>query len=208
MRCLLLDTSSSHILISVIDNDEVIYEYKKSIESDLASKILVLIDSGLKACNIKIDDIDRIFVTNGPGSFTGVRIGVTVAKNIAWALDKDVIPISSLELLATTPTDKKYLVPMIDARRGNVFAGIYDKNLNLIEDDKLISLKELINRTDDNYEFISYDDLLEGVKKPDIDIKKIINHHMKDKSINPHKLNPRYLKLTEAEENLLNDKRS
>ena len=205
MKCLLLDTSSSNVLVALIENNKIIYEYRKKVDSDLASKILTIIDNGLKDCNSKINDIDKIFVANGPGSFTGVRIGVTVAKNIAWALDKDVIPISSLEILATTKTNKKYLVPMIDARRDNVFAGIYDKNLNLIESDKLISIKELIKKTNNDYEFISYDDIkINGLIKPDIDIIKIINHHINDTNINPHKLNPRYLKLTEAEENLLN----
>ena len=205
MKCLLLDTSSSNVLVALIENNKIIYEYRKKVDSDLASKILTIIDNGLKECNSKINDIDKIFVANGPGSFTGVRIGVTVAKNIAWSLDKDVIPISSLEILATTNTNKKYLVPMIDARRDNVFAGIYDKNLNLIESDKLISIKELIKKTNNDYEFISYDDIkINGVIKPDIDIIKIINHHINDTNINPHKLNPRYLKLTEAEENLLN----
>ena len=205
MKCLLLDTSSSNVLVALIENNKIIYEYRKKVDSDLASKILTIIDNGLKECNSKINDIDKIFVANGPGSFTGVRIGVTVAKNIAWSLDKDVIPISSLEILATTNTNKKYLVPMIDARRDNVFAGIYDKNLNLIKSDKLINIKELIKKTNNDYEFISYDDIkINGVIKKYIDIIKIINHHINDTNINPHKLNPRYLKLTEAEENLLN----
>ena len=209
MKYLLMDTSSSNILISIIDDNKIVYEYKRSIKMDLASKILLIIDEGLRKCNIKLQDIDKIFIVNGPGSFTGVRIGVTLAKNIAWALDKKVIPISSLELMATTTTNKKYLVPMIDARRGNVFAGIYDKNLNLIESDRLISIQELSKLVNDDYELISYDDIdMNNVKKPNIDINKIINRHVNDKNINPHKLNPRYLKLTEAEENLLNDKRN
>lgn len=207
MKCLLIDTSSSNVLISIIEDNEVKYEYKENIKLDLASKILLIIDSCLKECNIKLDDIDKIFVANGPGSFTGVRIGVNVAKNIAWALDKEVIPISSLELIASTPSEKKYLVPMIDARRGNVFAGIYDRNLNLIREDKLVKLDSLLSSINDDYELISYDDL-NNTKKPEIDVKKIINHHINDKNINPHKLNPRYLKLTEAEENLINVKRS
>ena len=97
---------------------------------------------------------------------------------MAWSLKKDIVPLSSLELMATTNTDKKYIVPMIDARRGNVFAGIYDKELNIIKKDSLISLEELTSNLTENYELISYD------------------------NINPHNLNPNYLKLTEAEENL------
>jgi len=202
MKYLLIDTSSSNVVVSIIDDSKVLYEYKKKIDSDLASRILIIIDECLRKCESDIRSIDKIFVVNGPGSFTGVRIGVTVAKDIAWALDKDVIPLSSLELLATTPTDKKYIVPLIDARRGNVFAGIYDKNLNLIESDSLINFNILSSKINDDYELVSYDTFEKSIK-PDIDVIKVINKHKDDKKINPHKLNPRYLKLTEAEENLI-----
>ena len=120
------------------------------------------------------------------------------------ALNIDVVPISSLEFISTTKTDKKYLVPLIDARRGNVYASIYDKELNIIKPDKLVNLKEFIKNMDSDYEFLSYDNIeIDGLVKPNIDIIKLINKHREDKGINPHNLNPNYLKLTEAEENRL-----
>ena len=125
-----------------------------------------------------------------------------MAKTIAWALKKDIIPISSLELMATTNTSKKYIIPMIDARRSNVFSGIYDTELNCIKEDKLISLDEL-KKLNEDYEFISYDNINLDVIRPNIDVLKVINKHINDRGINPHNLNPNYLKLTEAEENKL-----
>ena len=203
MISLLIDTSTSNLTVSIINSDEVIYNYQETILSDMSSKLLPIIDNGLKENNLKLENIDKIFVVNGPGSFTGIRVGVTVAKTIAWALKKDIIPLSSLELMATTTTSKKYIVPMIDARRNNVFAGIYDNNLNCIKEDKLISIEEISNLNSD-YEFVSYDNIkLENVIKPNIDVLKIINKHINDEGINPHNLNPNYLKLTEAEENKL-----
>ena len=203
MKYLLIDTSSSNVVVLIIEDDKILYDYKKYVGSDLASKILTILDEGLRKCEINIKDISKIFIVNGPGSFTGVRVGVTVAKNIAWSLDINVIPISSLELIATTKSEKKYLVPMIDARRGNVFAGVYDNKLNLVKSEGLYNLDELISQFNDDYELVSYDNLIiKNLIKPDIDIIKIINKHSNDKNINPHKLNPRYLKLTEAEENL------
>ena len=201
MISLLIDTSTSNLTVSIINDQEVIYIYQETILSDMSSKLLPIIDNGLKELDLKLENIDKIFVVNGPGSFTGIRVGVTVAKTIAWALKKDIIPLSSLELIATTNTSKKYIVPMIDARRNNVFAGIYDNNLNCIKEDKLISRDELSN-LDEDYEFVSYDNIA-GVIKPNIDVLKIINKHINDKGINPHNLNPNYLKLTEAEENKL-----
>ena len=203
MISLLIDTSTSNLTVSIIKKQEIIYKYQESILSDMASKILPIIDNGLKEQKLKLEDIDKIFIVNGPGSFTGIRVGVTVAKTIAWALKKDIIPLSSLELIATTNTSKKYIIPMIDARRNNVFAGIYDNNLNCIKKDKLISIDE-ISKLNIDYEYVSYDAIkLDGVIKPNIDVLKIINKHIDDIGINPHNLNPNYLKLTEAEENKL-----
>lgn len=205
MRILLIDTTTSNITVSIIENNNILFECKETIISDMSSKILPIISNGLNSINLELKDIDKIFVSNGPGSFTGIRVCVTVAKTIAWALKKEIVPISSLELMATTNTNKKYLVPMIDARRGNVFAGIYDKNLDVIKEDKLINLNELVENLNNEYEFISYDNInLNNIVRPNIDVLKIINKHINDIGINPHNINPNYLKLTEAEEKLGN----
>lgn len=205
MRSLLIDTTTSNIIVSIIENNNILFEYKETIISDMSSKILPIISNGLNSINFDLKDIDKIFVANGPGSFTGIRVGITVAKTIAWALKKDIVPISSLELMATTNTNKKYLVPMIDARRGNVFAGIYDKNLDVIKKDKLINLNEFVENLNNEYEFISYDNInLNNIVTPNVDVLKIINKHINDIGINPHNINPNYLKLTEAEEKLGN----
>lgn len=202
MIVLLIDTATSNITVSIIKDETILFNYNEKIISDMSSKILSIIDSALKKTSLKLADIDKIFVVNGPGSFTGIRVGVTIAKTIAWGLKKAIIPLSSLELMATTDTDKRYLVPIIDARRGNAFLGVYDKELNIIKADRLVNLKEFTNMLNDDYEFISYDDVdVNLIVKPKIDVLKIIKKHLNDKGINPHNLNPNYLKLTEAEEN-------
>lgn len=204
MRILLIDTTTSNIIVSIIENNKILFEYNDKILSDMSAKILPIIKEGLDSLKWQLRDIDKIFVVNGPGSFTGIRVGVTVAKTIAWALKKDIIPLSSLELMATTLTNKKYIVPMIDARRGNIFSGIYDNELNCIKSDSLVNIKEFIKDLDNQYEFVSCDNLgIDNIIKPNIDVLKIIKKHLNDKSINPHNLNPNYLKLTEAEENKL-----
>ena len=203
MISLFIDTSISIPTISLIDDGEILFEFHERINSDMSSKILPIIDDGLKQCHLSIKDIKKIFVVNGPGSFTGVRIGVTIAKTLAWSLNIPVSPISSLEFIATTKTNSEYIVPMIDARRGNVFAGIYDSNLNLIKNDSLISFDELTSNIKNlNVEFLSYDDIEKSIL-PSPNVIRIIDKHMNDIGINPHKLKPNYLKLTEAEENRL-----
>lgn len=203
MKYLFIDTSTKYINIAIIENDIIVFNHHELVEKDMSSKIIPSIDNGFKESSFLIRDIDCIFVVTGPGSFTGVRIGVTVAKTIAWALNINVIPISSLEFLATHKTQKKYLVSLIDARRGNVYAGIYDNELNNILPDKLVSYEQLAKNLDDTYEQVSYD--FDYMVKPKLDILKVINKHLDDTPMNAHLLNPNYLKLTEAEERL-NDK--
>lgn len=198
MMYLLIDTSLKYPTVSIIEDNKILYLFHEEIDSDMSSKIMPIVDKGFKSINKDINDIDKIFVINGPGSFTGIRIGVTIAKTIAWSLKKNIVTISSLELMATTNVDTKYIVPIIDARRGNVFAGIYDKELNIIKEDKMVNLENLKKSIDSNYTIVSYD-----LNNVNIDVLKIINKHKNDLSINPHSVNPNYLKLTEAEESRL-----
>lgn len=202
MISLFIDTSILFPTVSIIRDNKVLYEFHEQIKSDMSSKILPIIDEGLKKINLSLNSIDKIFVVTGPGSFTGVRIGVTIAKTIAWSLNKMLIPISSLEYMATSSTNKKYMIPMIDARRNNVFSGIYDDKLNIIKKDCLINVEELLKDINDDYELLSYDNLDNSVV-PSPNVIKIINKHMNDLGVNPHELRPNYLKLTEAEENRL-----
>lgn len=202
MISLFIDTSIFVPTIALVKDNGLLFYYHEEIKNDMASKILPIIEKGLNQNNLSINLIDRILVVTGPGSFTGVRIGVTIAKTIAWALNKTVIPISSLEYMATTVTNKKYLIPMIDARRGNVFSGIYNNNLECVLQDQLINIEQLLVDKNDNYELISYDKI-DGAIIPKPDVIKIVQKHIKDNGINPHTLKPNYLKLTEAEENRL-----
>ena len=133
MKILFLDTSSFFVSIAIAEDNNILYKYNGIIKDDMSSRIMPLIREGFNSVNFDIKDIDKIMVVNGPGSFTGIRIGVTVAKIIAWSLKKDIITISSLEYLATTNCSTKYIIPMIDARRGFVYSGVYDSELNVIE---------------------------------------------------------------------------
>lgn len=200
MKILFLDTSSFFVTIAILEDDKVIYEFKDYITDDMSSKVMPIISDVFTKVSFSIKDIDKIFVVNGPGSFTGVRIGVTIAKTIAWALNKPISTISSLEYLATTQCDSKYIIPMIDARRGFVFAGVYDSNLNNILNDCYINIKEL-EKYYDNSTIISFNDI-ENCVKPNLDVSKIVRKHINDEPIQSHLVKPQYLKNTEAEEKL------
>ena len=96
------------------------------------------------------------------------------------------------------------VISLIDARRGYVYAGVYDKDLNAIYEDRYI----FFDTSGLNGKFVSFDEFAFATCEPKIDLIKIINKHEHDTEVNPHMLNPNYLKLTEAEENRLNDQRS
>lgn len=209
MKKLFLDTSSSHVIIAIIEDDNILYLYNKEILDDMSSKIMPIIDEGFKTLDFSIKDIDNIYVANGPGSFTGIRIGVTIAKTIAWALKKDIISISTLELYASTDVDTKYIVPMIDARRGYVYTGIYASNLDIIVQDQYVKYDEFMKQIDDDYTVVSFDEQLTN-EIPLPNIIKLLNKHKNDISMVAHNVNPNYLKRTEAEEQLerINDKKN
>lgn len=198
MKSLFINTSSFFMSIVILDNDKIIYKCEEEIRKDMASKIIPYIEFAFSKASFGISDIDKIFIVTGPGSFTGIRVGVTAAKTISWALKKDIIPISSLECLATTNCNAKYRIPMIDARRGYVYAGVYDENLNCILPDKYI-LKDDLNEYFKDGQIISYDDFPSSIL-PNPDISTLIEMHKNDVPLNPHDIKPNYLKLTEAEE--------
>ena len=203
---LFIDTSTSYPIVSIIENNNIKAMFNKKIDTDISVSIFSILDTMFKELNITPKDIKKIFIANGPGSFTGTRIGVTIAKVYGYSLNVDLIPVSTLEVLAGG-VNKDYIVPVIDARRGFVYAGIYDKDLNKIVDDRYISLDKLKEELEGkDYVFVSYDDIA-GSIKPKINLIKVINKHEKDIPVNEHGLNPNYLKKTEAEEKL-SDKKS
>ena len=144
MKSLFIDTSSSRRIVAIASDNELIYILNEDNGLDLSSNMLPLISEAFEKSQIKIEDIDKIFVVIGPGSFTGIRVGVTIAKTIAWALEKDIIPISELELMASG--NDGIVIPLIDARRGFVYGGIYNNNTNIFND-KHILLSDIINES-------------------------------------------------------------
>lgn len=204
MISIFIDTSTHKLIIGIYKDGKELYFNNQNTSNDLSSKVLPNLKEAMNYANLSLNQIDNIYVVNGPGSFTGIRVGVTVAKTLAWSLKKTIYSVSELQFLATTETDKKYIVPMIDARRGYVYGAIYDKKLKPLLNDCYISYEELMNKVNelgslDDFCFVSYDKL-ENCIDPIVDISKIVT--LKLKAENPHSLNPNYLKRTEAEEKL------
>lgn len=208
MISLFLDTSYCNLVISIFEGKKEIYHLEEKSNNNLSIRLLPAIEEAFKSSNLEIYQVNKIFVVNGPGSFTGVRIGVTAAKTLAWALGIDIIPISEIELLASFKTDKKYVAPLMDARRDAVYAGLYNHELKSILKDRYIDRVEFIEMVKrkvniENVCFVSFD-RFEDIETtvPKIDVAKVIEKHIKDEGVDPHIVIPNYLKKTEAEEKL------
>ncbi len=203
MRVLYIDTSSDYLYSGIVVDDKLISEVKEKYEKDLSKEALPKIIELFDKADITPKDIDKIIVVNGPGSFTGIRIGITIAKTIAWALNINITPISGLTAMAISCNTNTYKMPLIDARRGYVYGAIYDKDNNKVIEDSHIELKELLDKSKDlDIEVITNNDLNLSIKKESYnpDILKIVKYYEKSDGINPHLVNPIYLKKTEAEE--------
>jgi universal bacterial protein YeaZ len=201
---LFIDTSASNLLVYILKNEKIVnFKIINDIQT-LSTKALVTIDECLKECRSSTKEIKRIYVVTGPGSFTGLRVGLSIIKTMAYLLKIDVIPISSLEVLASTEIKTDLCIPYIDARRGYVYAGIYNGDLTTALEDQYIYIDELIKMIPKgkSYTFISNDNVIENTQVPVEEIERVIFKHKNDNPVNIHELKPNYLKKTEAEEKL------
>ena len=203
MISLFIDTCTSNLLIAVFRDKTLLKQVIKKNDSNLSTVFTSTVDNLLNNANININDVEKVYVAVGPGSFTGVRIGLTFAKVLAWSKKIPIVPISSLEVLASG-YDNEILVPILNARRGYVYAGIYDSDLNIIMDDTYILLDDLKGKlaSYQDYVYVSCDEFEIIVSNPNYRIEDIIKKHFNDSGVNPHSLVPHYIKRTEAEEKL------
>jgi len=207
MKYMYIDTSSNYLYIGIVEDEQLLTERKIKLDHDLSSLTLSNISEMFADVNANPNDINKIILVNGPGSFTGCRIGVTIAKTYAWSLHIPISVISSLQAMALRKDDYDFHVPMIDARRDYVFGGIYDQQNNPILKDQYIKksvLEAAISNMSDNYVYITNDGIeVSGDKeKYNPDILRIVLKYKDKENVNPHSIDANYLKATEAEEKL------
>ena len=208
MICFYIDTTSNYLYTGLSRNNLLLIERKLNLAHDLSTFALDEVRKMFLEANIKPKDVDKIIVVNGPGSFTGIRIGVTIAKLYAYLLKKNITTVSSLEAMNISCEEDKLHVPIINARRGYVFGAIYDNDKVILEEQYMTieKLKLILMELNKDYVFISNDQFNDlKTKEYNPNILKIINTYKDRESINPHLVNPTYLKLTEAEENKMKD---
>ena len=133
MNILALSTTSSSGSIAIYKEDHISYINQLDIKVTHSERLLPQIDAGLKNSKIDISDIDLIVIANGPGSFTGLRIGLSTAKGLCMAHNIPLLPISTLELLANNIAhSNRNIIAIIDARMKEVYAALYSPEMNMI----------------------------------------------------------------------------
>ena len=133
MRVLAVDTSTMMSSISILEDDKIIADSSINQEETHSEMLVPLIKRMLDDLKIKANDIDLFAIAKGPGSFTGLRIGMTSLKAMAQALDKPIIGVSTLKGMAYSIMNDGYVLAIIDARGKRYFAGLYKWNNDQLE---------------------------------------------------------------------------
>lgn len=149
MKILAIDTSTKFLSLGLYE-DTKFYEYKLELKSRLSAALTASIKRALDALGWQIKDIDYFACGMGPGSFTGLRIGLATIKGLAWSLDKPVIGIPTLDILACNALKIEGLVvPFVDAKRGLVYSSVYKSSNGLLKrmmPYMLINPQDLLNK--------------------------------------------------------------
>ncbi|MEI6132025.1 MAG: tRNA (adenosine(37)-N6)-threonylcarbamoyltransferase complex dimerization subunit type 1 TsaB [Bacillota bacterium] len=134
MKILAVDTASSTASVAVLSDGLVIGEFSINNKNTHSVNLMPMISELMKRLGLAAEDIDYYAVSVGPGSFTGLRIGISVIKGIAYSVNKPVVAVSTLDALAHGSVERSNIIcPMMDARNNQVFTAIYTSDGSRIE---------------------------------------------------------------------------
>lgn len=159
---LLIETATTTCSVALSENGHVIALKELNEPNIHASQITLFIEEVMLSAEIKYSDLKAVAVSMGPGSYTGLRIGVSTAKGLCYALDIPLIAIDTIEAMASGLLksvdfpENSLLIPMIDARRMEVYTGIYRKDLSPVEAVSAKIIDENSFREFDNYELFLF----------------------------------------------------
>jgi tRNA threonylcarbamoyladenosine biosynthesis protein TsaB len=221
LRLLTVDTSTNVFSIALSEDEKVLGEASGDAGTSSSAAIPSVIQSLFRNSGFQPKDLDFFAVTVGPGSFTGVRIGIALVKGLAFATGKPVVLLSSLELLAMNAAGSTVPVcPMFDARKGEVYTAIFSfaGGMKLISREKAADPLAVVEGTDELTLFIGdgairYQDLIRGhlgslaafpeehfhKPKASTAVPLAIKRFKAGEAVSPFELLPRYLRLSEAE---------
>lgn len=222
MNALAIDTSTYVLGVAIIKDGKIVGEFMTNLKKNHSLRLMPAIRFLLEEVEMKPNELDRIIVSKGPGSYTGVRIGVTTGKTLAWTLGIPVVGVSSLEVLAQNGRYfSGYISPFFDARRGQVYTGLYKcKNgkISVVREDQNVLHKEWLDDLKELNEPILF--LSPDMDKHESLIKEVLKENgvigtSSEMALQPgelallgierkaensvHELKPNYIRLAEAE---------
>lgn len=223
MKILAVDTSNQVLSVALLNDKQIIGEITTNIAKNHSVRLMPAVEKLMKDVNVNPSELDRIIVAKGPGSYTGVRIGLATAKTMAWALNIPVIGVSSLEVLAYQGILFDGIIcPFFDARRGLVYTGAYqwkNEKLETVMEEENILMTEWLEKLKESGEKVLF--LSQDIEP----FREVIAAYLQDKAViadesfqlpraahlallgkereadSVHALVPNYLRLAEAEAN-------
>lgn len=153
MKILAIESSSLVASVAIVEDDKMVAEYTINYKKTHSQTLLPMIDEICRITDYRLEELDAIAVSAGPGSFTGLRIGSATAKGLGLALKKPLIHIPTVEAMAYNFYDTdKYIVPIMDARRSQVYTGIYTNKEGIVEEilpQCIMSIEMLIEKVNE-----------------------------------------------------------
>lgn len=126
MKILAIDSSGLVASVAVLEDDKLLAEYTVNYKKTHSQTLMPMLDEISKMIDLDLNTLDAIAISNGPGSFTGLRIGAASAKGIGLAINKPIVEVSTVEGLAFNLCgSSEYVCPIMDARRNEVYTGIF-----------------------------------------------------------------------------------
>ena len=174
MKILGIDTSSPTGSVALVDNDDVISESLLNSSKNYSDKLLIEVDAILNSSKTKLNQIDGFVITTGPGSFTGLRVGMSLLKGLILATQKPFASVNTLDAYAETVQPGPYAIcPVLDARKKEVYTALYNSENGLCvreTPDQAITPRELCDQIKKPTVFVgnglvAYQELLSSLLK-------------------------------------------
>lgn len=193
MKRLLFDSSTNLLYVGIAEDEKLIDQLTRIGKNDHSRHFVEKVHELLKRNNISIGEIEEIIVGFGPGSYTGLRVCVTVSKVLAYTKNIKLSAVSSLYFLSSGIEGKK--APMIDARNNNVFCGIYNGKKTILKD----ALRDIETFKKEAEKHQAELALLSG-ENYNVSVAEILKKKEEVKDV--HNFTPNYLRKSQAERNL------
>ncbi|MFS1663578.1 tRNA (adenosine(37)-N6)-threonylcarbamoyltransferase complex dimerization subunit type 1 TsaB [Streptococcus sp. zg-JUN1979] len=214
MKVLSFDTSSKALSVALLDGESLMAESLLAIKKNHSTSLMPTIDFLMTSVGWQAEDLERIVVAKGPGSYTGLRVAVATAKMLAYSLGIDLVGVSSLYALTGEADKDELVVPIMDARRQNVYVGFYQNGESLMAD-RHASFEEVLEvlKGRERVHFVGETALFEDVIKEGLPKAKVSESFpnaaligLKGQYLSVEDIDafvPNYAKRVEAEENWL-----